>query len=800
MTSTPQRDDLAGVLSAVSARARRLYAARVANIPSAAPWWSSVILTASSKRQADRYRWEIERRQEAGKIPADVTYLVVPDIDDQRIGSGGATLNALHTLIAQAPEARDLTEWWRTQRVLMIHAGGDSRRLPQYSLSGKLFSAVPVTTPWGEASTVFDEMMTLSTGWVENLASGLVVGSGDVILTFDPARVDWGRPGVSGVAMLQPAVTGTQHGVYVTNEEGRIYAFLQKPSLSQLTASGGLLKDDQVALDTGLLRFAPETAARLTELGRMPEIFAANPDAKLTAIDLYEHVTMALTGQWIPAHQDAPVLHALSNALKDTPFWCSVVAGDFTHIGTTALFRQLMTGDGAFREIYEVQQQLGVTRQPGVRSSGVVIDSVLSGGADLGAGSVVIECHMNAHVRAASGAVLHGLDGISGTVDIPENTVVHQLPVELPSGERGVVIRVYGVEDDAKMSVARGTATWFGRPLLNELAALGLEPEIVWPGLPRAEWTLWNARLFPMTNVDEAWACARWLLRLSDAYSAAQWREHELLSLGAGAQCADGAALEAARSRRLKATWRILALSLVDAGADIRPLLANAPGIAALSETANALVSRAHELADSAPTESASRHYAASLFFGQAGLVDEAGDSRSAAFRLVEQAVQAGNYGDRQAASSTWTCDRVTVAGPARIDLGGGWSDTPPFCLDWGGTVLNVAVELNGAHPIQTTVRRINEPIIRCVSDADGLCAEYRSSEELHHPPSPGDPFSIPRTALSMTGLFRREERAPPGTRAPRWRHRDPHRRHVADGLRPRSQQHSRGYYTARCR
>jgi hypothetical protein len=57
-------------------------------------------------------------------------------------------------------------------------------------------------------------------------------------------------PGVSGVAMRQPAVTGTQHGVYVTNESGRIYAFLQKPSLAQLSASGGLLKDDQVALDT----------------------------------------------------------------------------------------------------------------------------------------------------------------------------------------------------------------------------------------------------------------------------------------------------------------------------------------------------------------------------------------------------------------------------------------------------------------------------------------------------------------------------------------------------------------------
>ena len=53
------------------------------------------------------------------------------------------------------------------------------------------FQAVPVTMPWGDASTVFDETLALSTAWVEHLPSGLVVGSGDVILTFDAASVNW---------------------------------------------------------------------------------------------------------------------------------------------------------------------------------------------------------------------------------------------------------------------------------------------------------------------------------------------------------------------------------------------------------------------------------------------------------------------------------------------------------------------------------------------------------------------------------------------------------------------------------
>jgi len=47
----------------------------------------------------------------------------------------------------------------------------------------------------GEVSTVFDEMLALSTAWVGRLDSGLVVGSGDVILTFDAESLNWERPG-----------------------------------------------------------------------------------------------------------------------------------------------------------------------------------------------------------------------------------------------------------------------------------------------------------------------------------------------------------------------------------------------------------------------------------------------------------------------------------------------------------------------------------------------------------------------------------------------------------------------------
>ena len=265
MRTAPDRPSL----SEIAQRARRAYVGSITGGASAPPWWTAVIVTASSNRQAERYEAEIERRRGAGTIPPGVLFLVVPDLDDVRIGSGGATLNAIRALAAEvlcASGAGSLEDWWRTQRVLLIHSGGDSRRLPEYSLAGKLFSALPIKTPWGDVSTVFDETLALSTDWAGKLADGLVVASGDVILTFDAGQLDWSRPGVSGVAMRQPIEIGSQHGVYVVGDEGRVYSFLQKPSAAEVRAAGGMLAEDTVALDIGLIRFDVSVAARLTEL------------------------------------------------------------------------------------------------------------------------------------------------------------------------------------------------------------------------------------------------------------------------------------------------------------------------------------------------------------------------------------------------------------------------------------------------------------------------------------------------------------------------------------------------------
>jgi fucokinase len=49
----------------------------------------------------------------------------------------------------------------------------------------------------------------------------------------------------------------------------------------------------------------------------------------------------------------------------------------------------------------------------------------------------------------------------------------------------------------------------------------------------------------------------------------------------------------------------------------------------------------------------------------------------------------------------------VVAEAAARIDLSGGWTDTPPLAYERGGAVANVSILIDGARPIGAKARRI---------------------------------------------------------------------------------------------
>ncbi|XP_071520057.1 L-fucose kinase-like isoform X2 [Panulirus ornatus] len=88
---------------------------------------------------------------------------------------------------------------------------------------------------------------------------------------------------------------------------------------------------------------------------------------------------------------------------------------------------------------------------------------------------------------------------------------------------------------------------------------------------------------------------------------------------------------------------------------------------------------------------------------------------------VISQQVETANVH----VSAMWVlpklCQRLNVGvwvealSPARIDLAGGWTDTPPICYEQGGSVLNIAIKINKKKPIGARARMVPEFHVVCV-------------------------------------------------------------------------------------
>lgn len=94
----------------------------------------------------------------------------------------------------------------------------------------------------------------------------------------------------------------------------------------------------------------------------------------------------------------------------------------------------------------------------------------------------------------------------------------------------------------------------------------------------------------------------------------------------------------------------------------------------------------------------------------------------------------------------------VRVTRPLRLDLAGGWSDTPPICFEVGGAVLNAAVCLEGGDPVVAEVERIAESEVRVTSVDLGKRGVLTSRAEIDAPQDPHDWCALVKSALKVVG------------------------------------------------
>jgi fucokinase len=231
-----------------------------------------IIVTASDQRQAGSYQREFEHRVRSGIVSSDALIVCVPDPVGARIGSGGATLNALQAGIGAlwskrhpgVPIAAD-SHWLHDKRFLILHSGGDSQRMPICSVRGKAFCALPSVAD--ECATALKAPIDFLLRSFDRLTSacngGCWVASTDVLLLMELQHTsyEWPSEGVCGLAIAVDKRLGPNHGVFHIDSAASadnlqrahtVKAYVQKGSVPYLE-SVGAVQNEQVLLDSGIV-------------------------------------------------------------------------------------------------------------------------------------------------------------------------------------------------------------------------------------------------------------------------------------------------------------------------------------------------------------------------------------------------------------------------------------------------------------------------------------------------------------------------------------------------------------------
>ena len=688
------------------------------------PCWDYLILTASNEQQAEGLRAQLRQRT----LPEHTHVAVISDPDGKRVGSGGATLGVIRYIWER--EAARGHRGFDGLRMLVIHSGGDSKRTPQYSALGKLFSPVPHELPDGRSSTLFDEFMISMAGVPSRIREGMLLLSGDVLLLFNPLQIDYSGTGAAAISFKEPVDTGKNHGVYLCGSDGNVARCLQKQPVEVLRSYGAINDQEMVDIDTGAVIFSPAMLSSLHSLiadGHEQEYINDHVRLSLYADFLYPLGSDATLEQFYQEKPEGDFSAELTacrtkvwQALR--PFRMKLLRlapARFIHFGTTREIMRLMSHDIAEYESLGWGPVVNSSVTAGVSG----YNAVLSSGAKVGS-PVHLE---TSYVRAGSvigNHVLLSYVDIQGET-IPDGVVLHGLKQR----DGRFVVRIYGVEDNPKED------NLFGRPL----SALGMEGP------------LWTAPLYPVcATVDEGVRAALNLHALCMGGGDRQaWEKADRKSLCAGFQDADPDAI-IAWDRRMHdlVTMDRLAKS-IRAGVPVSQLSSsiNPDGLTPIQQE---WLEKRLSRADS--SEAMRLHY----YLGKL-LRGSKGEKHAAeAFRVIRQSVMS-QIRLEENLSCRIVKDRHTVRLPLRVNWGGGWSDTPPYCLEHGGTVLNAAILLDGRMPVEVTLERLSEKKIVFDSRDMDVHGEFSNLNELQSVGDPYDPFVLQKAALLACGVIPRE-------------------------------------------
>lgn len=101
-------------------------------------FWDIVVITALDESQRNAYEIQLRSKLARKELPLGVKYHVFYDPPGPKIGNGGSFLVTIGDLLKIYDE-----EELMNSKIIMLPAGGYSQRLPNASVLGKAFTALP---------------------------------------------------------------------------------------------------------------------------------------------------------------------------------------------------------------------------------------------------------------------------------------------------------------------------------------------------------------------------------------------------------------------------------------------------------------------------------------------------------------------------------------------------------------------------------------------------------------------------------------------------------------------------------
>ena len=411
----------------------------------------------------------------------------------------------------------------------------------------------------------------------------------------------------------------------------------------------------------------------------------------------------------------------------------------FIHFGTTAEILHLMS------EKIDAYAALGWSRHVNSsigRESVAGCNSVLENGAVCGKNSYLEVSYVHNGVTVGENSLLSYVDIHSG--DVPPNVVLHGLKQR----DGRFVARIYGVDDNPKGTL-EDDCSFLGGTLGEFLEKSGIETGELWEKDVKTH-SIWDACLYPSCEtIDQAVDAARNLYKIAQGEGDVEaWRKCERRSLKSGFAEADPEAL-IAWERRMQELVRMERLEqMIESGrpASEAGLVLHAGKLTGIQE--EWLENR---LKTAEPGRAMRLVYYVGCALGKA----EGERYISQCFKRIQQTVMEGAMSVlKMNENCRMQGEYHRVRLPLRVNWGGGWSDTPPYCNEQGGTVLNAAILLQGEMPVEVTLTRLEELKIIFESRDMGVYGDFDDLKELQKTGDPYDPFALQKAALLACGIL----------------------------------------------